>query len=105
MTTNQTISRITMFAALAQSGTRADIDQLMTELINKDDMATAKIVDYALSLVNNRDGIAALREYLFQGDQQQRNYAALFFKRKGFHSLLDEAVSQGKIDHQQAYLK
>jgi hypothetical protein len=105
MTTQQTTSRFTTFVCLGQSGKRSDIDRLMTELVTRDDMATAKLIDYALSLVATREGMAALREYLFQGLPQQRNYAALFFKRKGHLDLLDEAVAQGKIDHKQAYLK
>lgn len=100
-----THNRLHIFAALGQSGTQTDIDQLMKELVRRDDVATAKVVDYALSLVSNPEGIAALRAYLFQGEQKQRNYAALFFKRKGHLDLLDEAVSQGKIDHEQAYLR
>lgn len=105
MTFNKRPSRMHTFAALGQSGTRADIDQLMTELAARDDMATAKIVDNALSQVTSREGITALRHYLFHGDQTQRNYAALFFKRKGHHDLLHGAFDQGMIDHKQAYLK
>lgn len=105
MPMNPSTSRIQIFASLAQSGTRADIDQLMAELSRNHDIATSKVIDYALSLVNNREGIAALRTYLFQGDQIQRNFAALFFKRKGRLDMLDEAVAQGKIDEKQAYLK
>jgi hypothetical protein len=98
-------SRIQTFAALGQSGTRADIDRLMAELATSDDVATSKIIDNALSYVTTREGISALREYLFNGNQTQRNYAALFFKRKGHHDLLHEAFDQGMIDHKQAYLK
>lgn len=105
MTLNNHPSRMQTFAALGQSGTRADIDRLMAELTANDDITTAKIVDNALSQITSREGIAALRHYLFHGDQAQRNYAALFFKRKGHLDLLHEAFDQGKIDHKQAYLK
>ena len=105
MTTNTHPSRMHFFAALGQSGSRTDIDRLMSALEVHDDMTTTKIVDNALSQVTSREGIAALRHYLFHGNQTQRNYAALFFKRKGHLDLLNEAVSQGKIDNKQAYLK
>ena len=105
MTMNKRPSRMQTFTALGQSGSRADIDRLMAELTARDDMVTTKIVDNALSQVTSREGIAALRHYLFHGDQTQRNYAALFFKRKGHHDLLHEAFAQGMIDHKQAYLK
>ena len=105
MNINNHPSRMHTFAALGQSGTHADIDRLMAELAAHDDVATAKLVDNALSQVTSREGVAALRHYLFHGDQTQRNYAALFFKRKGHHDLLHEAFDQGMIDHLQAWLK
>jgi hypothetical protein len=41
--------------------------------------------------------------YLFQSEQIQSNYAALYFKRRGLPFLLDEAVAKAKIDAIQAY--
>jgi hypothetical protein len=105
MTITNHPNRLQTFAARGQSGTRADIDQLMGELTAHDDVATTKLVDNAFSQVTSREGVAALRHYLFHGTQTQRNYAALFFKRKGYHDLLNEAFDQGMIDHNQAYLK
>jgi hypothetical protein len=105
MTINKRPNRMHTFSALGQSGSRADIEQLMNELTTRNDVVTTKLVDNALSQVTSREGIATLRHYLFHGDQTQRNYAALFFKRKGHHDLLHEAFNQGMIDHKQAYLK
>ncbi len=76
----------------------------MAALVREDDFATSRLVDFALGLVDTREGKLRIRDYLFNGVQQQRNYAALYFKRRGWTDLLDEAVRQGKIDHLQAYL-
>ena len=105
MTMNHPPTRMQTFTALGQSGTRAEIDRLMAELNAKDDLTTSKIIDHALSQVNTREGIAALRHYLFHGNQIQRNYAALFFKRRGHIDILHEACEQGLIDDKQAWLK
>ena len=53
--------------------------------------------------MDTRDGAARLRHYLFHGAPIQRNYAALYFKRRGRVALLDEAVQQGKIDAVQGF--
>ncbi len=99
------IDRYASFVALGNSGKTEDVDRLMDALALKDDLATTKLVDYALGLVDTRDGRARLRHYLFNGSQQQRNYAALYFKRRGLVDLLDEAVTLGKIDEKQAFSK
>ena len=98
-------TRYEEFIQLGMSGKQEDVDRLMKALIASDDLATSKLVDFALGLIQNRDGFARLRYYLFQGTQMQRNYAALYFKRKGIDDLLDEAVILGKIDREQAYSK
>jgi len=99
------IDRYASFVALGNSGKTEDVDRLMDALALKDDLATTKLVDYALGLVDTREGRARLRHYLFNGSQQQRNYAALYFKRRGLVDLLDEAVALGIIDRAQAYSK
>ena len=93
------------FVKLGTSGKQEDVDRLMKALADEDTLATSKLVDFALGLVDTRQGLARLRYFLFYGLQVQRNYAALYFKRKGFVDLLDEAVSLGKIDREQAYSK
>jgi hypothetical protein len=105
MENNQSLARFEEFVAMGISGGKVDVDRLMEALLARDDLATSRLVDYALSLVNTRVGIARLKDYLFDGVQIQRNYAALYFKRKGQVDLLDDAVAQGMIDHEQAYSK
>lgn len=101
--TYQTTNRYHHFRALGQSGTGADVDLLMHTLHHQSDFATSRLVDFALGLVETGEGTARLRHYLFNGTTVQRNYAALYFKRRGRLGLLDEAVAQGKIDAVQAY--
>lgn len=98
-------TRFEEFTAHGSSGTEKGVDLLMAALIEKDDLATLKLVDYALGLVNTRPGKARISYYLFNGATIQRNYAALYFKRRGYTDLLDEAVGLGKIDTLQAYAK
>ena len=68
----------------------------MHNLGTHDDLATYKLVDYAISHVSTSVGLQRLRHYLFHGLLPQRNYAALYFKRRGFTDTLREALSQGK---------
>jgi len=93
------------FVAIGTSGTAQDVDTLMRVLASDIDLTTSKLVDFALGLVDTRQGYRRIRYYLFQGDQRQRNYAALYFKRNGYTDLLEDAVAEGKIDFEQAYSK
>jgi hypothetical protein len=104
---NQTdnLARYHQFVALGTSAKREDVDFLMAALVAQDDFATSRLVDFALSLVDTREGKQRLRYYLFHGEPRQRNYAALYFKRKGYTDILDEAVAMGKIDQIQAYAR
>jgi hypothetical protein len=99
------LARYTDFIARGTSGGPADVDLLMNALASLDDLATTRLVDYALSLVETRAGRQRLNHYLLNGTQVQRNYAALYFKRRGIVDPLDEAVAQGKIDSEQAYAR
>lgn len=105
MGNNQALARYDEFVAWGSSGKKIDVDRLMEALLARDDLATSRLVDFALSLVKTREGIARLNDYLFNGTQMPRNYAALYFKRKGQVDLLDDAVAQGMIDREQAYSK
>jgi len=102
--TNQPINRLQSFAALGRSGAAADVDTLMTHLNELVDLATVKLVDYALGLVETDEGAGRIHHYLFHGVQIQRNYAALYFKRRKEMLPIHQAVAQGKIDEIQAYL-
>lgn len=98
-------NRFEYFVALAQAGGVADVDKLMDSLENDFNSATCKLVDYALGLVKTNEGKERIKHYLFNGTQTQRNYAALYFKRKGARDILLEAVNQGCIDKVQAFSK
>jgi hypothetical protein len=102
---NNTLHRYDEFIARGNSGKKEDVDMLMLELVARDDLATSRLVDFALSQVTAIEGRERIKHYLFNGSQVQSNYAALYFKRKGRIDLLDEAVSLGKIDREQAYSK
>ncbi len=101
--THQPINRYDHFAALGRAGAAHDVDTLMHALLAHNDIATSRLVDFAVGLVDTREGAARLRHYLFDGAPIQRNYAALYFKRRGRVTLLEEAVAQGKIDATQAF--
>lgn len=95
--------RYDAFRALGTAGGPREVDALMASLVAHDDLATSRLVDFALDLVDTRDGVARVRHYLFEGAQRQRNYAALYFKRRGRVALLEEAVALGLIDRAQAF--
>ncbi|MEH1936646.1 MAG: hypothetical protein V7L14_23675 [Nostoc sp.] len=101
----QKSSRYDVFVAMGRTGGVSDVDTLMESLENEQNTATTKLVDYTLGLVNTNEGKDRIRHYLFNGTQIQRNYAALYFKRKGAKDILIEAVQQGCIDRVQAFSK
>lgn len=91
------------FRRAGLAGSAADVDLLMAALAQTDELATSRLVDYALGLVETPKGRARIRHYLHEGSQQQRNYAALYFKRRNVTYYLEEAVAAGKIDAAQAF--
>jgi hypothetical protein len=93
------------FTVKGKRGDRDDVDFLMQTLVGDSTLTTAKLVDYALGLVNSQAGAARIGEYLFEGDPIQRNYAALFLKRRGQLDRLQQAVDQGLVDLDQAFSK
>jgi hypothetical protein len=103
--TDNNLARYDTFVALGTAGGPAGVDTLMTTLAAQDDFATTRLVDFALGLVDTPAGWRRIRHYLFNGSPIQRNYAALYFKRRGWIELLDEAVALGLIDALQAYSK
>lgn len=88
----------------ARSGRTEDIDFLMGHLDMSRNFSLCKQIDYALGLVSSQEGRTRIRYFLFNGGSQiQRNYAALYFKRRGAIYLLEEAFQQGCIDSTQAF--
>lgn len=102
--TDQPTNRLQRFADIGRSGTAADVDTLMAHLHERVDFTTTRLVDYGLTLVETDEGTGRIHYYLFNGAQIQRNYAALYFKRRHEMLPLHQAVAQGKIDEIQAYL-
>ena len=101
----QNPGRYDEFVGHGQNGSSAAVDTLMAALLMPGDFATCKLADYALGLVERREGVARIRYYLFHGEPQQRNYAALYFKRRGWQDVLDEAFAQGLVDWPQAFAR
>lgn len=89
----------------ALSGTVSDVDYLMQTLESNRSFAGYKLIDYALSLVKSDEVTNRIEHFLFCGSQVQRNYAALYFRRRGVNRVIDEAVRQGCIDTIQAYAR
>lgn len=89
----------------AISGQIADVDFLMEQLELSRTHSRCKVIDFALSLVASAEGQARLEHFLFNGSQIQRNYAALYFKRRGDVQPIEAAVQRGCIDEVQAYSK
>ena len=87
----------------ATSGRAADVDFLMENLDQSRTHSHCKVIDFALSLVSSTEGQARIGHFLFNGSQVQRNYAALYFKRRGDAHVIDEAVQRGCIDEIQGY--
>lgn len=95
--------RYDYFVSLGTAGTPEAVDELMQALMAEDDIASSRLVDFALGLVENVEGRQRLRHYLFEGNHRQRNYATLYFKRRNVTYYLEEAVAAGKIDAAQAF--
>lgn len=88
---------------LAQSGRESDINFLMGSLEMNASFLHCKLVDNALGQVEAQEGRNRIRHFLFNGSRIQRNYAALYFKRRGSVAVLEEAVQEGCIDEIQAF--
>lgn len=99
-----TVKPLTLDAVtlLATTGRACDVDALMQRLDDRASFTECKLIDHALGLVEARAGRQRIYDYLFAGNLIQRNYAALFFKRRGAIDILAEAVAEGAIDAVQA---
>lgn len=89
----------------AENGTATDVEYIMKHLTNEASLAMTRYVDYALSIVENENGISKIKEYLFNGSPIQRNYSCLFFNRRGDWELVNEAYRSGCIDEIQAFAR
>ena len=87
---------------LALEGKKENIDRIFNELNENSTIELTRYVDFALSLVENEAGILRIEYYLFNGSLMQRNYASLFFNRRGDYHLIEKANKEGLIDHLQA---
>jgi hypothetical protein len=90
---------------LALKGGADNIDQIFSHLNKEADLKLTRYVDFALSVVENEEGIERMEYYLFNGTLIQRNYASLFFNRNGDYDLIDKANKMGLIDDLQAYVR
>lgn len=82
-----------------------DVDSIMLALKNAETVSECKILEYELSKLNSEKKEEGVKYYLFNGNQRQRNYAANYFRRKGYYLLLRMAYDEGKIDKIQAFSK
>ena len=89
----------------AEHGSESDVDYIMSHLTEESSLAMTRYVDYALSLVENQDGIKRLEHYLFNGTLIQRNYSSLFFNRRLDFEIVQRAFKEGRIDAIQAFAR
>jgi len=89
----------------AETGGVVDVDFIMGHLTSESTFELTRYVDFALSLVENINGIARIEYYLFNGSVIQRNYSSLFFNRRLDYDIVMRAFSQGLIDEIQAFAR
>ena len=89
----------------AEIGEVIDVDFIMSHLTTDSTFELTRYVDFALSLVNNANGITRIEYYLFNGSLIQRNYSSLFFNRRYDYDVVMKAFSQGLIDEIQAFAR
>lgn len=89
----------------AEHGCASDVDFIMNHLTVESSLAMTRYIDYALSLVENPNGIKRLEYYLFRGTQIQRNYSSLFFNRRLDYDIVQRAFKKGRIDAIQAFAR
>ena len=91
------------YVSLAAGGTKEAVNTIMKDLNKKATLAQTKFIDYALGLVNTKEGRDRIEYFLFFGTQMQRNYSALYFGRLDEYALLRKAYEKGLIDARQAF--
>jgi hypothetical protein len=87
----------------AELGNSSDVDYIFNHLNESSTFAMTRYVDYALSLVENINGVKRIEYYLFNGSLIQRNYCSLYFNRRGEWAIVKKAFTLGLIDEIQAY--
>ncbi len=90
-------NRYDVFKEMGRQGTPEHVDIMMRSLEEDPHSSPHKLIDYTLGLVDNRQGKDRIEYYLFNGTTVQRNYAALYFKRRNDRLILAEAVKKGCI--------
>lgn len=88
-----------------EHGSEVDVDYIMGHLTKDSSLAMTLYLDFALSIVENPDGIKRLEHYLFNGTLIQRNYSALFFNRRLDYEIVERAFKEGRIDEIQAFAR
>jgi hypothetical protein len=105
MTRNIFTGKLGELIERAELGDEDDVDYIMSHLTNNSSLAMTRYVDFALSLVENPNGILRLQYYLFNGTLIQRNYSSLFFNRRLDYEIVKRAYNEGRIDEIQAYAR
>jgi hypothetical protein len=98
-------NRYDVFKEMGRQGTAENVDIMMRSLEEDPHSSPHKLIDYTLGLVNKQQGKDRIEYYLFNGTTVQRNYAALYFKRRNDRLILAQAVKLGCIDRVQAFSK
>ncbi len=80
-----------------------DFKKIMENINLEMGIIESKIIDYALGLIDNIEGVKTLEKYLFEGTQIQRNYCTLYFNRKEEFKLVRLAYDKGLIDERQTF--
>lgn len=91
--------------SLARNGKVESVDILMQILKQSESIVKIKLVDFALSEVMSDEGKERIKYYLYNGNDIQRSYAALYFKRSKCYSIVNDAFNKGLIDREQAFSK
>lgn len=105
MSHHQFHGKLQQLIEYAESGNESDVDRIVSNLKPASDFAMTRFVDFALSVVKFEAGKERIRFYLFHGTQIQRNYASLYFNRRGEWDCVKEAFDQGLIDEVQAFAR
>lgn len=102
---NQFTGQLQQLINKAKKGSAHDVIDIMAYLTNDATFAITRYVDFALSLVENPEGVEQIVFYLFHGSLIQRNYASLFLNRIGEWQCVKQAYKQGLIDEIQAFAR
>ena len=89
----------------AIDGNPGDVDFIINHLTTDSTLAMTRFVDFALSLIINKEGVTRIEYYLFNGTLIQRNYASLYFNRIGDWDTVKKAFELGLIDEIQAFAR